>query len=507
MEAIKAQKTSFINENIIEKGYSLEELSNFIIQKLNKPIENLDFEELKEMVEEFKDQGLIDMYQTVKSKNKDIDKTEEEKKFDSMYHSQTYDFKTTPQQENKLLILEREGDKKKLKIQISDPIKKKSGTFFKKSIWSYKIETPSLEGGEARRTYADFEWLQNQLVINYPLRLVTSLVKEKDIGEFLNIDKGENEDNVEKKKIKYLNNFMESILRKKIFRTSPILYEFLILNEDNFKKYKEKISKNKYELIVTLANLKTLKGEKHCEIKPEMLFKAENFNKNYIKINNIYSKLDKNISNIITDFENLEIHMKEASDQFKKLQECFMDNDQSKNMMKIFSRLNIIFGIWSNSYKNQSIFFKEELQNFFKCMNLEFQGLDNIYKSFINFKHEYEDFTTIINRKKEELYESKEYDKWEFQPGTEDMIPMVKENKPVALEKMLYRESHLLREEKKRIAYTIYSMNKQFNKLLKHQSDYIVDYFGNNMKNNQELFIGDALNLIKLFSIDTSNWN
>ena len=68
MEDEKIQKLNYIHENIIEKGYNPEELSNFIIKKTGIPMDNINFERLKEMIEQFKDQGLQDTYQNVKIK-------------------------------------------------------------------------------------------------------------------------------------------------------------------------------------------------------------------------------------------------------------------------------------------------------------------------------------------------------------------------------------------------------------------------------------------------------
>lgn len=55
MEDEKSQKLTYINENIIEKGYNPEELSNFVIKKTGIPMENISFSRLKEMIENFKD--------------------------------------------------------------------------------------------------------------------------------------------------------------------------------------------------------------------------------------------------------------------------------------------------------------------------------------------------------------------------------------------------------------------------------------------------------------------
>ena len=115
MEEEKVQKLTYINENIIEKGYNPEELSNFIIKKIGIPMENLNFQQLKDMIEKFKDQSLQDTYQTVKIKEVS---QKEESPFDILYSSQVYDIKTQAPQETKLLELEK--NKEKLVINISE---------------------------------------------------------------------------------------------------------------------------------------------------------------------------------------------------------------------------------------------------------------------------------------------------------------------------------------------------------------------------------------------------
>ena len=80
MEDEKIQKLKYINENIIEKGYNPEELSNFIIKTIGIPMESLPLEKLKEMIEEFKDKGLTETYKTIKLNEKKSIEDEKEKK-------------------------------------------------------------------------------------------------------------------------------------------------------------------------------------------------------------------------------------------------------------------------------------------------------------------------------------------------------------------------------------------------------------------------------------------
>ena len=79
-EDLEKQKMIYINENIIEKGYNPEELSNFIIKNIGIPMEALPFDKLKEMIEEFKNIGLTETYKTIKLNEKKMQETEKEKK-------------------------------------------------------------------------------------------------------------------------------------------------------------------------------------------------------------------------------------------------------------------------------------------------------------------------------------------------------------------------------------------------------------------------------------------
>ena len=104
---------------------------------------------------------------------------------------------------------------------------------------------------------------------------------------------------------------MRKLIQKKIFRTSPILYEFLELEDSKFKKYREILNKQRYELNITLDNFRTYKDTIHCEMKKEDIKKADVFNKKYTNICEIYQKLDISLANVVNDFLLLYNHMKE----------------------------------------------------------------------------------------------------------------------------------------------------------------------------------------------------
>ena len=494
------EKMKYISANILEKGYNPEDLSNFVIKKIGKPIESISLDQLKKLIEQFKDQSLVDTY-----KNLDSNQEEEEIKEESndeiedpFYNTMIYEIKTQLQQDNELLKLDKE--KKRISIIVSDPIKEKAKNIFKKVVYSYKVECPEIKT-EVRRTYADFEWLRNILGSYYALRVVPPIMKEAMYFQLDIVNKKDTEEAIENAKIKYLNYFMNSLIKKKIFRTSAILYEFLELNDSDFKKYKDLLGKYKYDLNVSLDNLKTVKGNLKFQLKLSEIKKADLFGKKVNEITNLYNFLDKKILNLANDFLNLETHMKQIASTFNKLSTALNFNEHSKKMQEIYQKLNMIFNSWSNSYGKQYSFFKSDFKDFFNYINLEIQEMSSLNQNFLSYKKHYEDYSTKINKKKEELFNQKDFNKWSVEPGTEEQISKYANNKKLAFEKMLYKETELQYNEKKLVACALHLMNKQFNKLMKLQSDDVINYFAK-MKQENQTIVGDAFNLIKLFSVE-----
>ena len=493
------EKMKYISANILEKGYNPEDLSNFVIKKIGKPIESISLDQLKKLIEQFKDQSLVDTYKNLDSNQEEEIKEESKDEIeDPFYNTMIYEIKTQLQQDNELLKLDKE--KKRISIIVSDPIKEKSKNLFKKVVYSYKVECPEIKT-EVRRTYADFEWLRNILGSYYALRVVPPIMKEAMYFQLDIVNKKDPEEVIEKAKIKYLNYFMNSLIKKKIFRTSAILYEFLELNDSDFKKYKDLLGKYKYDLNVSLDNLKTVKGNLKFQLKLSEVKTADLFGKKINEISNLYNFLDKKLLNLASDFLNLEAHMKQIASVFNKLSTALSFNEHSKKMQDIYQKLNAIFNSWSNSYGKQYSFFKNDFKDFFNYINLEIQEMSSIHQNFISYKKHYEDYSTKINKRKEELFNQKDFNKWSVEPGTEEQISKYANNKKLAFEKMLYKETELQYNEKKLVACSLHLMNKQFNKLMKLQSDDIINYF-TKMKQENQTIIGDAFNLIKLFSVE-----
>ena len=502
MDEKEKQKMEYINDNIIEKGYNPEELSNFIIKTIGIPMESLPFEKLKEMVEEFKNRGLTETYKTIKLNEKKMKETEKEKKkkeiekeanerlnspLYNLYLPASYEIETELQQENKLLELHR--NKTPIQVIISEPIKEGKKGFFSKAYMTYRIQCPQLNS-DVRRSFPDFEWFRNQLISRYPLRYIPPICKENVVKQIESILKMENEEYIELRKMRYLQRFMDSLIKRNIFKTSPILQEFLVLNDELFKTYQNKLNNRKYELSIGLDNMITLKGKIKCELKDNSIEETFKNTKKYNALSDIYNKIHLYTSNIVVDFQMLNNHMKLLSSFFEKLNQYLTDFqcNNCEDMKKIYSNFTKIFNNWSQSFKNQSEYFNKDFKETFYYLGAGISEMNVIFKKFVEYKNEYETFTSMINKKKEKLFNSKNIEKWGVEPGTEDDIPNYLDNKEVAFSKMLFKETTLLKEEKKRICATIFFLNNQFDKLIKNQNNIIKNYYDSVEQNAKTIF-------------------
>jgi methyl-accepting chemotaxis protein len=497
MEDEQTKKTQYINEAIISKGYNPDDLSNFIMKEICISINDISFEKLKIMIDNFKNKGLVDLYKTVKQQN---DNNKSDNFEEQLFYPEVFDIKTKTPKTNKLLDLEKEKQKINIKISELKNEKSESGGIFGKNKNLYKIECDAMKSN-VKRTYSDFEWLRGMYVMYYPLRIIPPLIKEANLLLEGIVDKNDDKEKVENKKIKHLNQFIHTLLKKKLFRTSSLLYNFITLDNEEFKKYKESVNKRRYELSQNFDNFKNMNGKIHCEFNKDKIAYVEKISLGYQKISNIYTKLEENLNKVISDLNNLSYNMKEISDRFQELTENLKYFQHNGRMSNAYIQLNTIFGCWSSSLKNQSEFFNEDFLQLFKFFNLQIKETDILHKQLITQKKNYESKGLKLLKKKEELFYQGDVSKWGVDPSEKKLVEKCSNEKTICFEKMLCKETNSLKEEKKTLAIYINLINRQFDKLLKNQSDELLIFF-DNLKNSHQIMVGDAYNLIKLCNLN-----
>ena len=382
-----------------------------------------------------------------------------------LYFPEPIEFKTQAQQNNKLFELVK--SKKPIQVKVSDPKKESEGFLFSKTVYSYRVQCTEL-GSDVRRTYADFEWLRNQLNSRYPLRLTPVVVKEnavKQIGKNL---MNENEENFELRKVRYLSRFIDRILEKKILYTSPIFYEFLILDDKKLAKYKNILEKKTYILEVGLNNLITVKGEVKCKLENDTLNNAEYIYGKSSSMAELYNKINENIDDVVLDFNNLYIHLRNISNLFKYLSKNINAYKYTNvdDMKTSFNDLNKSFEKWSVSVYEQCLLFNTKIKENLNYMSSELLEMNNSFKKYRDYRYEYEEFYALIKKEKENLVQAHYNTEMKKEENKGKRIKDIKYDEK-KFNDLFYNKNLLLIEEKKRLCTTMHYLLKDYDKLIK----------------------------------------
>ena len=478
------EKQKYINENIIEKGYNPEDLSNYIARTQSMPMENLPFSRLKEMVNAFKNEQLkLSIYSVKKPRERKKSEVE------ILYEPCEYNIKTDTQSNNKLLEFEKE--KKKINVIVKEP-KKESKGFFSQKIITFIISCEELNSN-VKRSLDDIIWFKVRMNQSYPFILVPPILNHSSYAKNIIDEKKELEI-----KCDYVNHFFKAFLRKKILRTSKMFYLFLTLSENEFEKYKKEIDNNKFSLNITLNNLKTMKGEVKLNLNDDLLYFANNIINIVTPTNELFPKLISNLKTIIDNFSNISLLLKETSEIFFKLTNEAQNIIQNEEVIKTYSKLNAICNYWSDSLISQNNFIEKYLLQKFDYMNMEFSEFNILNGQYDFVKSSYETYSNKLMNKKNELFQNKNFSKWELDSNfNEKELTFIQNDKEKAFDVMCYNETQIMKYEKLVVTLCINRINEQFKKLKKYQGERIIEIYDILKNKSKELNL-DSINLMKL---------
>lgn len=416
-------------------------------------------------------------------------KSKKEDQLNELYKPQTFEVKTAPQQECELTSLEKQN--KKISVKFSDEKIEKQG-LLSRSKFSCTITCEELSSN-VTRTLEDFEWLKDQLHEKYPLIFIPPLPpKEKSDDP--------------KIKSRYLEKFFNVIIRKKILRTSPIIQEFLMLDDKNFNIYKKCLNDNKFNLLLTMENFKSNKPQLKYDFKKEQIYLPEKYIKKLEPTKNMYNSLVQAINQVANDFANLEKHMKEIGDLFGNLNKSAKDTDQSDLTKKVFEKLKTIFSSWSVSYQKQKEFFDQDFKEIFKYINLELNELNVIHNQYMKYRNNYETLGIELINKKEKLFNEKKYNKWELSKEDESKLDDFKDNHDEAMKYICKEFSEVVTAQKIEVACSCNIVMKEFRHVNKYIGEQLKKYF-ESLKERNQTIVGDAFNVVKLFNVQIESEN
>ena len=480
------EKQKYINDNIISKGYNLDDLSRSITVRTGLTINEISLDTLKKEIEFYKTQQLKESYKA--SKELKSSKTKNEVVSTELYAPENFQLKTAPQLENTLTKLESE--KKRITPTITDSRQEKTGGMFgKKTIYYFTIKCPELNT-EVVRTLDDFEFFHDVLVERYPFKFIPPIIpknKEKEYSHELFK--------------RYLNRFLEYITQRKILRTSPITLEFIELNTQDFAIYRKKLTDKKFFCQYNMENYTTMKGALDVNFTYDKVGEPDKLYKKLEATQSIYKNLNTAMGKIISDLNNLGRHMLQASQAFSALSNYTRDNEQSPILVTCFEKLKDIFSQWSASYDKQKFFLDHNFREFFDYMNLQVKALSEMNRQYTRIKTDYEKYGLELIQKKEKLFSNKKTQSWELSEEDAKNVEFLKQNKESAFKAMLPGMTNLVSAQKIQLACSCDILKKEYERFIKRQGNNLKEYLLSLKDKNQNI-ISDAYILCSLFNIE-----
>lgn len=379
-------------ENIDLDKWSLEDLQSvvqqFKSQHSPKPKENEAPEEQHESTENEPQQDPPQTQENVQNENnvptETAPTTEEEPKLETKPSKEIdfpnelldpliYNIKTEQMEVNEIT------DQNNLFVTVSNPVRVKPG-IFALPYFQYDVVTKPI-GYKVVRKLADF------IFISEVMNLFNNKVFIPPLPHFefgLKDDSG--------KKMLYLQNYINSLVENKFFRTLPIFYEFLSLAQDKWNEKRNEYAKMKQPL--PLSKMLTLEGELNININNQEDAKAlkikDEINKKTEALDVINTTMDK----ILEIFDNLKY-------QFEMLAKCLLDLEKAyqnnETLKGFFNRLKLLSKRWSKDYLKEKIVFRDEFKYFFKFINK-----DNVsfLKKFEEFRVARDDYKSKFEKVK-----------------------------------------------------------------------------------------------------------
>ena len=482
------EKKKYIDENVISKGIYLEDLSRSITIRTGLTINEINLDLLKKEVEFFKNEQKKESLKLEKEL-KSASKMEKNDILKKLFSNERFQIKTKSQLNNKLVEMEAENKKINPKICHSHQEKTGGGLLGKKITYYFNIKCPELNT-EVGRTLEDFEFFQKILIERYPFRYIPPIFPKSAEKEYSH----------ELFK-RYLNRFLEYISQRKILRTSPITLEFLELDSNSFFTYKKNLTANKYVCKFNMENFINMKGNLDLEFTQDKLNECEKIYKKIEATRSIYKNLDVAMGKIINDLNNLERHMKQASNAFSALFNYNKESKQSPLLVSSFEKLKDIFSQWSTSYNKQKIFLNNNFRETFHYLDLQIKALGELEKQHSKIKNDYEKYGLELYAKKEKLFNGKKYNLWELSDENNKNIEFLKQNKESAFNAMLPGMTNLVLAQKVQMACSTIIVNKEYEKFMKRQGNDLKKYLLSLKENNQDL-VSDSYALSSLFNIE-----
>ncbi len=484
-DEIQAKQT-LLQSEIIEKNYDKTAFINFCLSKKENgdDLNNWTLDELTEIVKEFvstqnqaqaQNEPSAEQSNTQPQKEGEAQeiKKEDIEKMEKFNADETKNFKEKVINCRKLEKTQLNDNK--LVITISNP-KEMAGGVFGKNYVLYEVKTDPFGWVVARR-FSDFDTLRKLIAKHFPSFYVPPLPNKK-MG-----NRRFDEDFI-KKRMKFLNLFINNLVQSESFKSSEILMAFLSYEdrgkfESKFKEYTTQQPSAYVEEYKTLDGKVTISHDegnekyftninKYFRLQGQILdrlnFSLKMFYNNMIQVAESLQDVQKNFE--ILHVLNTRVLMKQTITKSYEELGCFF-----KNYRKILIKHNDMV--------------KNHMKDFFKYINLEGKAYNELIERREELKAKYTSENQRVTAKKEKLYASGDITKMEIGDDKNIDKNRILHDKPYAFENMCKTDTSNLMKIYNQLGYANKMNMRELKKMIK---EYCVRYVENVKKFDQEFY-------------------
>ena len=498
-EEIK-QKQKLLQEEIIDKNLDKTMFINFCLSKKENgdDLSNWTLPELQNIVKEFAESqkqqqaanpSLQEQISNPNANPKGPQETEEinkesVEKLEKFNADETKNFKEKTMDCRKLD--KTELSEKNISIEVKNPTEK-AGGMFSKSFILYDVVTTPMNWSVQRR-FSDFDSLRQIIVKYYPSYLVPPLPSKKMGNRRFDLD-------FIMKRMKFLNLFINNLVKREEFKSSEILIAFLSYTDRG--KFEAKLREYQTQVPSSyVEDYKNLEGKviiSHDEGNEKYF---NNISKYFRLQRQIFQKLNHGLKSFYNSLTSACESLQEVHKYFEIMHVLNTRVLMKQTITKSFEELAFFFDNWKKVLIKQKELVKNHMKDFYKYVKLEGIAYEELIDRRTELKNKYTSEVAKITAKKEKLFAIGDVSKFEL--GDERGIDKERltKDKPYAFEKMCRNDNLALEKLYNQLGYANKMNMLELKRLIK---DYCVRYV-ENIKNFDTDFYPSINDLIGIWS-------
>ena len=454
------EKQNYLRQNIIDKGYDAGIFVEFLIGKKGEEgsdVANWSLPDLKNVVQEFIQLNNGQGQEENNNINNNIEKNDNNNKNKQIENIQqnkieecNYGIINTINMPCLKVNNNEISNCNNIKITVGN-FEKVEGNFFSKSYVSYLVTTMPFNWN-VRRRFSDFEWLRQTLINNYNYCLIPSVPKKpKNLNKLMN-EKYDKE--FLSKRSRNFEKFLNYIIIDPILKNTQIIYDFLKLdNDDEFQKIKKAYDKLK-QTGFNINKVNSIDGNAIIEINEEKENYFSDIKESSNQNENILKKINSTIKSLKDDLINASEKSREIAENFNLIKENSIKYKENDDLIISYGEMSSMFDNFSKYLSNQKEVIFINLREYFKYIKNNYRSMKDFISKTENLKNIFYKSFKNLKTKKESLFEKKEIYKMDFDPKEKIDKNIIINNKNLTLEKMLYKETSQVNNQK--IIYGFY---------------------------------------------------